>query len=127
MSFGRAWSSTLGQRERPLGERQELQRNREEKRLSSRCTSFASHSCAPACTRPRPLCPPSPRIPASGCLGSRRVPKSSHGGSPTHELRERGPLPASPADPHGEWLPGHRPPGGGSDLLWRRWKLWERG
>lgn len=34
MSFGRAWSPTLGRRKSPLGARQALQRKPEEKRLS---------------------------------------------------------------------------------------------
>lgn len=70
MSFGRAWSPTLGQRKSPLGGRQALQRKPEETRLSPRATSCASHSfCAagPACTPAAafgPAEPSHPRLPA---------------------------------------------------------------
>lgn len=51
-----------------MGERQALQRNGEEKRLSARSTSSASHSCGaagPACSpAARPFAPPRPSTPA---------------------------------------------------------------
>lgn len=105
MSFGRTWSPALLQRKSPLSERQKLQRNREE-RLSPRSTCSASHFCGaanpvsagPAALRPSELFHSGLRVPG------RATCPESYGGGPSHTLLERSPLPAAPADPHGEWL-----------------------
>lgn len=113
---------TLGQRKSPWAERQELQKNREEKQLL-RAPGPRPRTPAP---RPRPFAPPRPPSPASGCLGRRPAPESSHGASSSPRLPERGPLPATPADSRGEWPPGHRAREGARTDAGERGHLWEQ-
>lgn len=115
MSFGRAWSPTHRQRKSPLSERQKLQRNPEE-RLSPLSTWSTSHFCRaanPASAGAAALRPSEPFHSGLRVPGRATCPESSYGGGPSHTLLERSPLPAAPADPHGEWLSGPRALGRG--------------
>lgn len=87
-------------------------RFRESQRKSAsplRATSCASHSpCAagPACTPAAAFGPAEPSRPGLRPPLRRPVPERSHGARAPHTLPERSPLPATAADPHGEWPAG---------------------
>lgn len=117
MSLLHSWSPTLGQRKSPLSERQTLQTNLEEKRLFPRSTGSASHS---RCTQAAALLPAEPSQAGLWVPGLTTCPEYSHGGSPSHTFPERSPLPAAPADPHGESLPGPPALRRGSDGLGKK-------